>query len=200
MTMEWPSHEDFDKGILDILANDVKGESLHHLSVVAMRIVHDGLKRELSDRHDVHPNDVSEIRRLLTGQLIDSFADDTEFTIGEEIEIGDNAFYLLQDFNTNYYVVQRLVTQQKLVGTIGTLVAINTVGLTDIETKIGTPIQLRDDAIPDAPAIFLEDLRFITPEGKSHAIMSKFRALVPLNLPGAHPRVAVPLEQNATIS
>lgn len=195
--MEWPSGADFDKGIADILQNDVKGESLHHLKIVAMQIVRDGLVGALRDRE---PTEAGELRRLLTGQLIDSFADETEFTAGTEIEIGENAFYLLQDAITDFFVVQQLAPGQKIVGALGTLIAIDTTELGDIGSKIGSAVKLGGKAMPDAPAIVLENLQFITPQGKSHAMLPQLRALVPLNLPKVHPRVAVPREANASAS
>ena len=195
--MELPSEEAFDKGILEILENDVNGESLQHLTVIAMQIVIDGLR---GVRKGGIKNDASEVRQLLSRELLDSFADDTDFSIGKEIEIGESAFYLLHDVSTNYFVVQQLAPDQKLVGSIATIAAIDTKQLVDIKSKVGRAVQLGGVSMPDAPAILLGDVRFITPQGKSHAFSQQFRALVPLNTPLIHPRVAVPQEQNAMIS
>ena len=187
--MELPSEKDFDQGILDILENDVKGESLQHLTLVAMGVVLNGLRRV---REGHMGDDASEVRQLLSRELLDSFADDTEFALGKEIEIGENAFYLLHDTSTNYFVVQQLADGQKLVGSIATIAAVGTKELNDIKSKVGAAVHLGGDSLPDAPAILLEDVRFITPEGKSYALSPQFRTLIPLNAPHAHPRVAVP--------
>lgn len=195
--MEWPSEADFNQGIRDILVNGVNGESLHHLTIVAMQIVLDGLK---SVRSSKETTTASEVRQQLTGHLIDSFADETEFTLGKEIEIGDSAFYLIQDAETDHFVVRQLAPEQKIMGTLGTLVAIDTGELKNIRSKIGSAVKLGGNAMPDAPAIVLEDLRFITPQGKSHALRPQLRAVIPLNLPQTIPRVAVPLERNSTVS
>lgn len=197
MTMELPSEADFDKGIRDILENGVKGESLQHLTVIAMRVVLDGLKKARKGHID---GDAREIRQLLSRELIDSFADDTEFALGKEIEIGDSAFYLLHDTSTNYFVIQQLAPEQKLTGSIATIAAIDTNELTNIESKVGAAVKLGPDNVPDAPAILLEDVRFITPEGKSHALLPQLRVLIPFNTPNVHPRVAVPQERNAAVS
>ncbi len=197
MTMEWPTEADFDKGILNILENDVNGESLQHLTVAAMGVVLDGLQRVRKGHID---GDAREVRQVLSRELLDSFADDTEFSVGKEIEIGESSFYLLHDTSTDYFVVQQLAADQKLVGSIATIAAIDTKELVGIESKVGAAVRLGSDTIPDAPAILLEGVRFITPEGKSHALLPQLRALIPFNTPNVHPRVAVPQESNAAVS
>lgn len=196
--MELPKTDQaFDEGLAEILNNDVRGRSLQHLGFVAMDIVTKGLSAAMQ-----HPQAtvVSELRRALSRDLIEAFAGDTEFSMGREIEIGDGAVYLLQDSMTNYFVLQRLGPQQKLVGTINTIVAIDTVRLSDYHRKIGKQIRLGGYALPDSPALLQDDLQFITAEGKAHRLKPTMRALIPLNMPDVtHPRVAVPRERNARV-
>ncbi|MDB5167375.1 MAG: hypothetical protein JWN26_520 [Candidatus Saccharibacteria bacterium] len=193
--MIFPTEAKFDEGIKEILENDVRGRSLDHLKILAMQLVVDGLREAQANFSD--DTNKSQIRRDITGHLIDSFAGDTEFSIGNEIEITDRGYYLLHDVMTNYFVVARLEDEQKLAGVVETTVAINSEGLTDIESKVGQVVEVGGETLADTPAILLGDLRFVTSMGKAHAIKPQYRALIVLNKNGPTPRQAVPQESNA---
>jgi hypothetical protein len=195
--MIFPSEAELDQGIQDILLNDTRGRSLQHLSIFAMQVMLNGMNN--IQRAFPEIDDAQASRRYLTSELKEAFDVCTEFAPGSRVEVSDEAYYLLQDSMSNFFTVRRLQPRQKMSGSVFTAAAIDMPSETRLESMIGQQIQLGGDTLPNAPALFIQDLNFITDTGKIHPLNPQYRALFPLSIAGRHPRVAVPVEANAFV-